>query len=294
MVLAIPLIVILAVLVAYGSAALTRSTSAGFVKWLSEQVLSTIVGGHWIADQIIKAARYVAHELGPHFVGLERTAAAWIASLANAVDYVGRVTLSLPYEFSRFAYWLVRHEIPKLVRALPTAVTKVTHAVTSRVVRIERTIVKLPRLGKAQAQALIAAAVATYVHPYLLPLRWLRAHFAALRAAVAHPLPLPLPRSWPNVLRRLKRLERLTAAGVAAGAVALALGRLGLGWIRCRNVTKAGKRLCGMDTALLDELLLGTVAIIGAASVVEFAKGLQAIEDEAIAVMGKLVREWPA
>ena len=293
MVLAIPLIVILAVLVAYGSSVLTRSSGAGVVKWLADQVLSTIVGGEWIAKQIVKLASYVAHELGSHFTAMEHTAAAWVASLANYVDYIGRATLLLPFEFSRFAYWLVRTEIPRLVKAYAPVVSKITHAVVSRVVRVERTIVKLPRLSKAQAQALIAAAVARLIGPYLIPLRWLRAHFAALRAAVAHPLPLPLPRSWPNLLRRVKRLEGLIGAGVAAGALVLALSRLGLGWIRCRNVTKAGKRLCGMDTSLLDELLAGTVAIVGAVSVVEFAKGLQAIEGEGITIMRRLVREWP-
>jgi hypothetical protein len=60
----------------------------------------------------------------------------------------------------------------------------------------------------------------------------------------------------------------------AAGAalVAFSLARLGLGWLRCGNVKKVGKRLCGMNPDLLDALLIGTTLIVGTISLREFAK----------------------
>lgn len=291
--LAIPLLVLLAAFVAYGSAALARSSSGGFINWLAQQAIVTAGGTAWIAKQVVKLTSHVTHALGKHFAEVEHAAAAWVGALASYVDLVGKRSLLLPFELSRFAYWLVRHEIPRLVHALPTAAASVIRKVTTRVVRIERTVVKLPKLSRAQAKALIGAAVATYIGPYLVPLRWLRSHYHALTHALDHALPIRWPREWPRVLKRIKRLERIAAGGLTVAAVVAALGRLRLGWLRCTKVGKAGRAVCGLNSNLFDTLLLDAVAVTSIVSVVEFANDLRAIEDEAITVMRRLVREWP-
>lgn len=254
--LAIPLIVLLAALIAYGSAALARTSGKGFVSWLEGQVLDTIFGGEWIAAQVVKLASYVTHELGQHFAQVEHAAAAWISSLANYVDVVGKATLLLPFEFSRFAYWLVRHEIPRLIHAVPGRITKEVHTIEKRLPGITKTIVRLPKLSRAQARALIGAAVATYIAPYLMPLHWLRSHFHAMTAVLPHVLPIPIGRTITAIRRRLRRLERaVPGTSVFAAAVAVALAKLGIGWIRCNNVKRVGRELCGLNPRTLSDLL---------------------------------------
>src|SRR5207248_400180 len=49
--------------------------------------------------------------------------------------------------------------------------------------------------------------------------------------------------------------ERLVVSAAFVGAVAFALRRLGLGWLRCRNVKKTGRALCGLPADLLDAVL---------------------------------------
>jgi hypothetical protein len=93
-----------------------------------------------------------------------------------------------------------------------------------------------------------------------------------------------------NLGRRVKALEgKLAAAAVAAAAIT-AVTTL-FGFLRCTNVQKAGKGLCRMDGSVLDSLLLDTLLIASALSVVEFAKELQAVEHEVVGLMLRGVRE---
>lgn len=241
----------------------------------------------------LKLVRYVTRNVGEAILSYTAIAVGWIATTARTLDYIITSALTWPITLSRVFFWLLDVEIPRLIHALPNATTKVFHSTVVRVQKIERTVYRFPKITRAQVRAAVAALVAPILNPYLAPLRWLRAHIHALTATVPATIPLQWGRTISGIRKRLRRLERLAGAGVAVGAVAVALARLGAGWIRCRKVGKVGRQLCGMDESLLDSLLTDGLAIFSVLSVVEFATELRAIEDEAIGIMGKLVREWP-
>ena len=288
-----PFVVIIAGLVVIGLASMAQSQSSGYVAWLEKTLggaAALVLPG---VQATIELTRWIAHKLGQHFAGIERLTVGWVGGLYSYVERVGAMTLLWPLELFKVTYWLIWHEIPRMVKALPNAVSRVVHQTVTRVVRVERTIVKLPKLTKAQAKALIGAAVATYIAPYLAMLRWLRSHFHALTAVLPHTVPVPFGKTIAAIRARLRRLEKGAAVGAGVAAVVIALGRLKLGFIRCGNFRKFGKRACGMDTNLLDSLLLDTLAIFSIVSVVEFATELRAIEDEALSIAGRLVKEWP-
>lgn len=94
-----------------------------------------------------------------------------------------------------------------------------------------------------------------------------------------------------RVWNRVKALDRKTIGIGAAALVATALGRLGLGWTRCYNVKNIGRRLCGLDPSIVEDLLVGTVLIVGTISIVDFAKELQGIAGEAEAGIRGFIRE---
>jgi hypothetical protein len=217
----------------------------------------------------------------------------WLSGLYQWADLIIVNALEWPLWLWRVQRWLLFVEIPKLYRAIPHAATSVVHAVTTRIVRVERTVVRLPKLSKAAAVALVSAAVAKWIHPYLSMLRWLRAHFHALTAVLPHTVPLPTVPSIPNLWKRVRALEKKLAVPFGLGIVAAALARLGIGWIRCNRVRRVGKGVCGLDDSLIDQWLLGALAIFGTVSIVEFAEGLEAVEEEAISILGAFVREWP-
>jgi hypothetical protein len=79
------------------------------------------------------------------------------------------------------------------------------------------------------------------------------------------------------------RHRTLVAGTLAfAGAVALALSRLKIGWLRCGNVSRVGKNICGMDGALLEALLADSLLIAGSLSLVEFAREMVGVTDTAV------------
>jgi hypothetical protein len=100
-------------------------------------------------------------------------------------------------------------------------------------------------------------------------------------------------RDLSGVKARLKSLEKYAGATAAVALFTAAIAKLGLKWIRCRNVKRTGKAVCGMDASLLESLLGDALLIVGTLSVVTFAKEMLAIEDEAVAIMRKLVKEIP-
>jgi hypothetical protein len=93
--------------------------------------------------------------------------------------------------------------------------------------------------------------------------------------------------------KRLRKLEVAVGATAAAAILANALGVSKL-CVRRGNLKKVARSVCGMRPDILADLLLGTTAIVGAISIVEFANAMRAIEDEAVTVAGKLIREWPS
>lgn len=90
--------------------------------------------------------------------------------------------------------------------------------------------------------------------------------------------------------RRIGRLEQaVTGAALAAGVLAV-IARYAP-WVRCSNVGKVGKAICRTDTGLLDALLLGLTVYAGSQSVVRFANGMLAAEDEMVGVLERLIVE---
>ncbi len=91
--------------------------------------------------------------------------------------------------------------------------------------------------------------------------------------------------------KRVDQLARRTAPAAFAAAAVAAIARLGFSWVRCSKVGRVGKKVCGMDESLLESLIADTLLVVGAISIVEFAKALQAVEGEAVSGLKGFVRE---
>ena len=294
LVVVVPVIILLYFIFVLGTATISRQLSAGVTAWLKDagRVAGFVLGP--TVTLTLKLTRWITSQVGEVFSDAERLAVAWFSGLYQWAALAIGQALSWPIYLFKLQWWIVNHAIPNAIRAAIRGFHGSVTYVTKVLPKVERVVTKLPKLTKAQIRAAVTAALSSLVLPFMPELRWIRAHFHAITHAIPGAITLPKLPSIRDVLRRLRKLEKGATRAAFAAALAVALGRLGLGWIRCNNVKKAGKSVCGIDMGLLDELLLGTTAIFGAISVVEFAEGLRAIEGEAVSVMGKLVREWPA
>lgn len=79
---------------------------------------------------------------------------------------------------------------------------------------------------------------------------------------------------------RVAQLERQLSRAAIIGLIgATIFTEFGLGWLRCGNVGKAGKQLCGLGTDLVEALLLGTLAVEGTVSLVSITHELVDLAD---------------
>lgn len=92
---------------------------------------------------------------------------------------------------------------------------------------------------------------------------------------------------------RVRKLEGLLAASVAAGVLANVLG-VATRCLRKGNLGRAARQVCGLDESFFNSLLGDLIAITSVLSVVEFATEMRAIEDEALKIIAAGVREWPS
>jgi len=285
--------VVLFAIFTIGAALIAPQLSQGIVSWLKDAGRVGQLLGGVTAEISVRLSRYITHKVGAVWADAERLMVAWFSGLYQWLSLAIGQALVWPITLYKFQTWLLWHGIPDAIRAALRGVHGAVTTVTKVLPTVTHTIVRLPKLTKAQAKALLAASIGKIVLPYAPSLRWLRAHLHALQAVIAHAPAIPRFPSLSGILKRLKRLEKVTAVGVGVGLVAAALSRLGLGWIRCNNVKRAGRSVCGMDFNLLDSLLLDSLAIFGVISVVEFANGLRTIEDEAVTILRHGIREFP-
>lgn len=217
----------------------------------------------------------------------QKLAGRFFHAAAVVQGWIVRELKDFALETYGWAKWFQHVYLPTYIQGLHvvghsivTTEKVVTTKVKATTTTVERVVVQRIGLSRRQVKAMIAAAIA-----------------AAVGAAGT------LPGLWPRIrdlereaVHDAKRLRKLTWAGAFTSATALvvaALAKLGLNWIRCRNVKDAGRAVCRLDTGLLGELLTDGLLVFGTVSVVEFAKGLQEIEGEVIDVCSRLVREWP-
>lgn len=73
--------------------------------------------------------------------------------------------------------------------------------------------------------------------------------------------------------------------GLFAGAVAVALARLGYGFLRCRSWRNLGRSLTCNDANVLGDLLLAATLVVGTMSLVELAREEQKVVGEAAKIV---------
>jgi len=280
----IGLAVLLTAFVAYGLAFLSRSVAGGQFGWLTG-FLEIVIGPiGWVATQVVSLTKWLTHAIGSHFAQVEGTAVSWISALTNVSDYTSKSIAGIAYDLHDFSRWLVLKEIPALVKALPNAVTHVVHAITTRVVHVERTIVKLPGLTKAQIRAAVAVAIPGIIAHDLPYFDWLKKHLKSLErilagaAGAAIGSVIGLPKDLIGIRKRLAKLEKTVAGSLGVALVVTALAKLGVSWIRCNNWKRLGRGVCQSEASTITSLLglLGGLAVLAEGLSLEaFAKELQ-------------------
>lgn len=233
----------------------------------------------FLADKIGDLDNYMAAFWGK---GIAVTGHAFIEMamwVAYQLTMIGVAIAAIGYELGKAAW----HTIER---------TSVTYLkpVVKHITTVERvTVAKSKVVADSRVPALereLHALEAKVAH---------EARAVALPAPVTIPRELPkigeLDRAWQWTKDHLGTLRKLGTVAGLIGLTAAVLSKLGLGWVRCSKVGRVGRNVCGMDEALLESLIADALLVVGAVSIVEFAKALQGIEAEVVAGLERFVVE---
>jgi hypothetical protein len=222
-------------------------TAAGAVGWIPYL-------GKVLSRSLLDVEHKITSIMGRAAVALEaRIGASW-HSMARLVDHIGR-------ELAAHAHLLLL-----LSQLLPGAnaienVLQLIHTLRSRAGAIERALHGIGHdvIGRIHA---VERGIGADVLPRIKSLERevngvTTRHIPGLRAGerVAE-------REITN-LWKWTRTHTLEAGTVAfAGAVAVALAKLGMTWLRCNSVSRIGKRLGCRGFGILEDLLFGVIDVL--------------------------------
>jgi hypothetical protein len=229
-------------------------------------------GINYVTHELTKAASHYMHPLAHWFNAL----ADW--SLANAVA-VGLFAERTALAFERLTTVVLPREIGKATR---------------------------PISRKAQAAwAAAAAAAAALAHYRRVTNHLIHGQLLPQLHRLAHALDVTIPHALGDIRARvrdvetqlskpsrawLRRLAGLLWASYLLGLLLRTLARR-FPWLFCRQVQGVGKRICSLDSGLLQSLLADTLVIAGLISVVDFAKEVESFMDVATPAIKGFVRE---
>jgi hypothetical protein len=232
-----------------------------------------VIGG-WINSGIHSVEQRVVHVMSAAAAGAQSIAGAALHTLAREVDWIGReirnhsnllallATLSLgaaqPWELQ-----LLVRELRKLIRGNAGTASHAIHRLGNVEKRLEHGIGEdvLPRIRGVEREID----------------RVLDHDIASLRRRAR-----TLDREYERLWKWTRVNTRAWGTLAFAGAVAFALSRLKVGWIRCPKLAKRGPALCNLDDALFAALLADSLLIVGSLSLVEFAREMVDVTDTAV------------
>jgi hypothetical protein len=215
----------------------------------------------------------------------EHAAGYFFHGMALIARWMARETEHLALDVLGWATWLQQVHLPKWVKAMIYAAFP--PALIARLVRAA-VHANLPHVGRTvttKVEHVVTHTVTRIVR--------------ATSGAVAIPgwaIALPgrvggLERDLSGLRKRVKELEKGAAIAVTAGLAIRLLRKLKLGCLAGRNGKAIAKRLCGIDTGLIDALLAATTLFVGTISLREFAKEMEAVTEEAAGLVRGFIRE---
>jgi hypothetical protein len=241
-----------------------------------------------VADGIEKLDHTIRHYLGR---GVEDMQAAWnscVSYTATAVNWIGKEIASLSHDTAQAVEGLATVQVPRWVKNRLAAGLAAIAVLKAEVLTLEHEALHhianvtnvFPQKVRVVYRAIAKPAISA-VPKAISKLDWITPAIA-LPDISAVPKAIPgikaLERDFGAVKDRLKSVARtLTPAGIVGLVAAATLATLGLGWLKCSNVGKVGRRVCGLNSQILDSLLAGLVAVFGTIGLVVFAEDVQKV-----------------
>lgn len=287
----VPLLEILGFVVALGLIYLVDA----FVRALFGTTAGAIAKIPWIGKKatgpIHTVEQKIVNGLGRAAGPLDRRIGIAFHTLADAAEQLGKGLLEAAF-LSAYMVWYMTgkyplsamwHKIDWLVHHL-RVVKVVTHEVTKEIPAVQKAIAH-PNVGK------LGAGIKAVTRPLEAEIARLRGWVVPRLHVLQHAIGVAIPhdiaglrarthaieQAYHRLAAQIKAREKGIATTAIVGAIALSLGKLGLGWTRCTNWRRIGRAGCGLDQSLLDALLIDALLLTSSISIVALAEELEPI-----------------
>ena len=222
------------------------------------------------ADALTAIDHTIRRQIGLGIAALQTTWNECVSYTAQAVHWIGKEIASISHDTAQAIEHLHVQQITNVYRKVNPALARKVSVLAATLAALERHVTHL---------------VAREAHAAVQKVK-------VIEHAITLPAPITLPKTLPKVgtierdaeaaLARIRALARRFGPAALLGSVVYAIGRIGVGWVRCSKVGKAGRQICGMNDDLLESLLADTLLVVGTLSLVEFAREMVGVTDTAV------------
>lgn len=256
---------------------------------------------------VAKAAAFVEHRvtqaLGTFALGHMKPVAAFMGALATEITALSTQTYALANQTWHALSYLVSDTIPAMIEEAfvdtRIALGDVTHTLAGWIGLLERGIDRLNDRVDVIADAVAGidlAGLTAYIDQSIDRLardmfEQIGAATAALSdriGALADQVEGQIRSGIDNLTSRIDMLFELVAPAALAAAAVAAVTAFAPE-LFCRNTRNVNRKLCGLDAALLDAILLGTLALLVVIDPEEIARAALATEEAIEPVIRQVV-----
>lgn len=266
----------------------------GLLRFLSNIVSWVPFVGHLTEEGVNAGVNFVDKVLGEAVAASTGLAVSMLHDAWKLTVWVGDTIADLATSTAHAVTTIVTSTIPNAVHAITHPITMSVAAIEARIGRVERHALADIRRGINAVKAATAGAIVLVTN-----------RIRAAEHTIGTSIPAELGRveadirGWTS--KQIRRLGgRLSAVEEAVGLTALTGVIVGviareLPWIRCPNVGRAARSLCGMPVNSIEKLLadaaIAATLITIPLSLVEFANELQSVVG---GINGQVLEFWGA
>lgn len=256
------------------------------VRWVASALSVIPFVGGWTAGVVDDAINAVDQALGNAIAASEKSAVSMLHDSWKLTVWVGSTIANLATETLHGFNVLVTHTIPN-------AVEDAVGHLRGRVEHIETTIEHLDKSAIREVRADIAGVR----HEAVAAEHRIAGDIGALEHSIATTLPHAIGhdvgelRGWTSkqlrrLTRRLSATEEALTLGALTAVVVSVIGRHWK-WLKCGNVARVGKHLCGLPVSVLESILedaaLDATALLVTLNLPDFVNAAQAVFGESSA-----------
>jgi hypothetical protein len=267
--LAIPLIVLVAILFALGASATSATAGGATSSWLGTIIKKAAFFAPDFIKFSIAFAKWLANKMGIHYGALVQHAVKWFTQLAHYQDVVGYWSLYWPIGLYHEVVTLTTVTIPRLIDARTKPLNRRIDTAEAEAKAAAGIAHSFPKVAKGNSKVRDVTVIERVAMPHAGEWDWIHHHWTALQRAVAgvasdvgH-ITLPhapaWPRPWRGIRSELGKLWKfrnyvLSATGAAA-LVAIGIGGVSGNCVKKGAIGKVARRLCGLSSHALNDLL---------------------------------------